>query len=398
MERLGLWSDRQGLGKRVGWKILLMPMPMPMPDPPALPSVPRRRSLLVTLLAWVMLLMGALGLPISAITALMILAKSYGTANAGFLDSCVVVLGPALVMVTGWGLFMRWRWALWVTIGLLVVVGMDRGWAMMKGPRETKVYTTESGVKVTEMGAGVSPYALPMGLVCAGLVGWLVSGRVRAEFEVTRPPALPTMAPLSEVTSGEEARGWRVGHRGRDLMFYEEKVAGVWQRLEIDGEMLTGRAHHVIYLASAEVWRGYPEWARERREEIVARVKSVFREPDYEYQTWSSASGPVVAGPSVLEAHVGREKVTWKQWAAMAAVILVLMGVSGGMGWMVAQGISRGETKMPSKYASHRRVLKREEEPVSFWAALGVYGLVGLGSGVGAGWFGREAWRLKRGG
>jgi hypothetical protein len=64
-----------------------------------------------------------------------------------------------------------------VTIVLLVVAGMDRGWAVMKGPRETKVYTTESGVRVTEMGSEVSPYALPMGLVCAGLgsgvgAGW----------------------------------------------------------------------------------------------------------------------------------------------------------------------------------------------------------------------------------
>ena len=361
----------------------------------------RRRSIFVTLLAWAMMLVGLIGLPISVITALMFLAKSYGTANAVFWDSCVVVLGPLVLMVTGWGLFKRWRWAWVVTIGLLLVAGMDRGWMMMKGPRETKVYTTESGVKVTEMGAGVSPYALPAALVCAGLVGWLISGRVRAEFVVTRPPALPTLVPAKEdevvATPGEEARGWRVGHRGRDLMFYEEKVVGVWQRLEIDGEMLMGRAHHVIYFASPEVWRGYPEWARERREEIVARVKSVFREPDYEYQTWGSASGPVVAGPSVVEAHGGRETVTWQQGAAMAAVILILMGVSVGMGWLVAQGISQGETKMPSKHASHRRVLKREEEPVSFWAALGVYGLVGLGSGVWAGWFVREAWRLKVG-
>jgi hypothetical protein len=60
------------------------------------------------------------------------------------------------------------------------------------------------------------------------------------------------------------------------------------------------------------------------------------------------------------------------------------------------QGVSQGETVMPSKLASHRRVLTREEEPISFWAALGVYGLVGLGSGVWAGWFVREVWRLKR--
>ena len=65
----------------------------------------RRRSILVTLIAWGMMLIGLVGMPISVITALMFLAKSYGTANAGFWDSCVVVLGPALVMVTGWGLF-----------------------------------------------------------------------------------------------------------------------------------------------------------------------------------------------------------------------------------------------------------------------------------------------------
>ena len=84
----------------------------------------RRRSIFLTLLAWAMMLVGLIGLPISVITALMFLAKSYGTANAGLWDSCVVVLGPLVLMVTGWGLFMRWRWALWVTIGLLVVVGM----------------------------------------------------------------------------------------------------------------------------------------------------------------------------------------------------------------------------------------------------------------------------------
>lgn len=346
-----------------------------------------------------MMLVGLIGLPISVISVMMLLAKSHGTANAGFWDSCVVVLGPLVLVVTGWGLFKRWRWALFVTIGLLVLTVMDRGWAIMKGPRETKVYTTESGVQVTEMGSEVSPFALPVAVVCAGLVGYLISGRVRAEFAVSGPPALPTVVPSRvespAVTDAEDARGWRVGHQGRDQMFYEEKVGGLWQRLEIDGEMLMGRAHHVIYFASPEVWRSYPEWARERREEIVARVKSVFREPDYEYQVWGDASGPVVAGRSVMEAHRAKEKVTWQQGVAMAALFLILIGVSGGMGWLVKRGLDRGETVLPSKHASQRRVLKREEETVSFWAALGVYGLVGLGSGLWAGWFVREAWRLK---
>jgi hypothetical protein len=80
-----------------------------------------------------------------------------------------------------------------------------------------------------------------------------------------------------------DARGWRVGHRGRDQMYYEELRDGVWKRIDIDGEMLMGRAHHVIYFASPERWREYPPWASQRRDEIIARIKSEFREPDYEY-------------------------------------------------------------------------------------------------------------------
>ena len=83
----------------------------------------------------------------------------------------------------------------------------------------------------------------------------------------------------------EEARtlGWRVGHVGRDGMYYEERVEGEWQRIAIDGEMLGGPAHHVIYFPSADAWQVYPAWARDRRAEIVARIKSKFGPPDYEH-------------------------------------------------------------------------------------------------------------------
>ena len=54
---------------------------------------------------------------------------------------------------------------------------------------------------------------------------------------------------------------------------------GSWRRIPISGEMLTGRAHHVIYFASIR----FPDWAEGRREEIIARIKSAFPEPDYEY-------------------------------------------------------------------------------------------------------------------
>ena len=77
--------------------------------------------------------------------------------------------------------------------------------------------------------------------------------------------------------------GWRVGHVGRDGMYYEELVDGEWLRIPIDGEMLVGPAHHVIYFLSEEAWREYPAWARDRRTEIVARIKSEFGPPEYEH-------------------------------------------------------------------------------------------------------------------
>jgi hypothetical protein len=76
---------------------------------------------------------------------------------------------------------------------------------------------------------------------------------------------------------------WRVGHQGRDSMYYEELHEGEWRRLELDGEMLVGRPHHVIYLGSKEAWKERPPWARDRRQEIIARIKSAFPVPDYEY-------------------------------------------------------------------------------------------------------------------
>jgi hypothetical protein len=67
-------------------------------------------------------------------------------------------------------------------------------------------------------------------------------------------------------------------------MYYEELHEGEWRRLDIDGEMLVGPAHHVIYFGSRASWSQKPEWARGRRDEIIGRIKSASPIPDYEYQ------------------------------------------------------------------------------------------------------------------
>jgi hypothetical protein len=79
------------------------------------------------------------------------------------------------------------------------------------------------------------------------------------------------------------ASEWRVRHEGRDSMFYEELHQGAWRRLDINAEMLVGRAHYGIHFGSRVSWSDKPEWARGRREEIIARIKNACPIPDYEY-------------------------------------------------------------------------------------------------------------------
>jgi hypothetical protein len=103
-------------------------------------------------------------------------------------------------------------------------------------------------------------------------------GGIEEKAAMNRP-----MAPVGD--------GWRVGHEGRDAMYYEEWDGAEWRRLALDGEMCGGgQPHHVIDFGSKADWDGGPAWARQRRDEIIARIKSAFPPPGYEY-----------AGESVLD-------------------------------------------------------------------------------------------------
>jgi hypothetical protein len=55
-------------------------------------------------------------------------------------------------------------------------------------------------------------------------------------------------------------------------MHNDELHDGQRRRLIVECEMLTGRAHHVIYFTTPEQGLKYPEWAQGRREEIIARI------------------------------------------------------------------------------------------------------------------------------
>ncbi len=357
-----------------------------MKPPPLRAS--KQRSMLVTLLAWFMMLIGGLGLPISVITVLMILVKSYGTQTSDPLGFVIIVLGPAIVAVTGFGLLRRWRWAWFATLALLLIIGVMEGWYLVQGPRESFIYTDASGVKTTMMSSNPNVTTLPILLLCVGLLVKLISRGVRSEFRGQPLSSMPPpIEPTTHATPDYDLRGWHVGHSGRDMMYYEEKITGAWQRIDIDGEILMGRAHHVIYFASGENWQSYPEWARHRRSEIMQRVMSEFHEPDYEYKVEAQPLSSAMR-PSPLPIKTA---VTAQQRAALCTAILIMVGISTGMGWLVKSGIQHGETYMPSKRASLQRMITRQHEPASFWAALSLYALLGLGSGGIALWGVRQA-------
>lgn len=85
----------------------------------------------------------------------------------------------------------------------------------------------------------------------------------------------PAATPARAARNGD----WRVEHEGIHGMYYEEFVDGQWQRLTLQSELCSGPAHHLVLLSPAASWKQYPAWARERRDEIIARIR------------WSCGSG-----------------------------------------------------------------------------------------------------------
>ena len=144
----------------------------------------------MTLLAWFLMLAGIIGLPISGITVLMIMVKSYGTQTSDPLGFVIIVLGPAMLLITGFGLLRRRWWARGAAMLLLVAVMTFHAWELIKGPRPTTTYTSASGVRTTVMGSGTNHASLPIIALCLGVLIKLRSAAVRAEFAASSPPPI----------------------------------------------------------------------------------------------------------------------------------------------------------------------------------------------------------------
>jgi hypothetical protein len=361
------------------------------PTPPPLP-----RSRLLTALAWAAIGLGALVIPISVIAALMVIAGHPGSRSAEPLGALAVFAGPALVLGAGIGLLRRQRWAWWIMVGVLGAIVVSNVWTMIAVETGPSHYISPAGVPTTVLKSRalyLSPFVIVSGLSLA----FLLTRRIRTECGVNAPKSF--RADQAPPVVQDAGRGWRVGHVGRDQMYYEERHDGAWQRIDLSGEMLTGRAHHVIYFRSPERWQEYPTWARHRREEIIARIKREFREPDYEYSAAAIASADAAAQhitpPLPSTTHRSTRPSTQGMGALILFIVIFLL-LAAGMSWLVWSGLGNGETWFPTKRAAHTRTVSRAQEPAIFWTAIGLYAAIGVGSVGFAGWLAKEGVRLAR--
>ena len=353
------------------------------------PPLRPRRLVSVTVIGWLFIVTGTLLLPISVISLLMILAGSDGTASTELTGFLSVVVAPPAAIVAGVGLLCRRAWAWPVAVVLLGFLIAVNAHTLLNRRSTTETTVSPSGVPTTVLASGPNYHSVPLIAIGVVLIGKLLTRPVRSELRLSRPVAPVSPPPAAPSPAGD----WRVGHRGRDGMYYEELHGGTWQRLDIDGEMLTGRAHHVIYFASPEAWQRYPEWAHHRREEIIARIKSEFRPPDYEYEGGGSAApspSPVSQAGQMLPA------TTPQQWGALALFVAILFAISGVTGWLVKTGLEKGSTWLPVKRASMQRVVSLQSDPATYWLAIGVYSIASLGAAGLALWMLRESFRSGR--
>ena len=404
------------------------------PATPSTTAARSPRSTFVTVLGWIVIVLSALLLPISFLSLLMVATGGYGSSSADPIGFFVVVLGPLTTLVAGAGLLRRRRWALVYLAMVLCGVVVANGYDLARNPTAPRTYVSPGGVPTTVIPAGRDYVVQTSALIAigAGLLVTLLSRKVRREFGFVQdhspsdagaataapsmadtgiagqPPAAAGVVGTPQAQAAEPAdreRGWRVGHRGRDCMYYEEWRDGTWQRLEISGELLTGRAHHAIYFDTPQRWLEYPEWARHRRGEIIARIKEEFRAPDYEYYgdvPHAAPPSPGIATPNPIAPRPSHRTAATarpgglKPNGALLIAVTVLLAVTMGMGWLVGNGLSKGETYFPGKRVAQRRVVIRQEEPATFWASLGLYAAIGAGTLGLAAWLVRESFRQRQ--
>jgi hypothetical protein len=78
-------------------------------------------------------------------------------------------------------------------------------------------------------------------------------------------------------------KSWRIKGLGRDFVVYEERKNG---EIVFYAELMgRGPIKRVVYIPSEDDWNAKsPSWARDRRDEIIKRLKQVLPESRTEYK------------------------------------------------------------------------------------------------------------------
>lgn len=84
----------------------------------------------------------------------------------------------------------------------------------------------------------------------------------------------------SDRRAEEERRGWRLRCFGAGSWAYEEKRNGEWVGVTFEETTDFRESPHTIDVRP-ERWTAFPSWAIERREEILVRMRSQLKRPQY---------------------------------------------------------------------------------------------------------------------
>ena len=160
-----------------------------MTFPPSVTTPPPRapRPILITVVAWLVIVGSAILLPISVISTFMVLAGSYGTANVNLVEGSVVILGPPVTFIAGIGLLRRWRWSWVYMLAVLIGFVVWSAGRIIKGPSPARTTTSANGTRITVSATEVNHrFHGTVIVVSLGLFTFFLSSSVRSAFGVGR--------------------------------------------------------------------------------------------------------------------------------------------------------------------------------------------------------------------
>jgi hypothetical protein len=200
-----------------------------------------RRSILVSVMAWLTIAIGALATPISVLSFLMVRARSYGTSSSDPLGFLAVVVAPPATLLAGIGLLRRQRWARYFLLVLLGAALLYNVIELFRGSTPQSSYVSPIGVPTTVLATPASSTAIPGIVICTCVIAALLSPQVRLEFSVSK--SVPT--PVEGNSHGSLDAGWEFAGAVHDGESFKIGGIDVWQHSWTDtGERVNVQDPH----------------------------------------------------------------------------------------------------------------------------------------------------------